>query len=125
MSEVVGGFQYTPFGVFPLDTAVPTATDTMPSALPSVVAESVIAQLDRAPRVESVSLSNRLPEPARVPRDKPVTGRDILRMARARVKEIDKALRAVPTLEAERAEMQRLIDAATKKATPVRSIKSA
>lgn len=120
--SAVGGFQYTPFGLFPLDAPVPTATDTMPSSTPSAVAEAVIAQIERAPRVEQLSLRV---EPAPVARDKPVTGRDILRMAKARVKEIDKTLRAVPALEAERAEMQRLIDAATKKPSPVRSIKSA
>ena len=106
------GFQFTPFGILPLNASVP-----QPSA--EFVAPSVVHRQSG----EQTSVSPALPQlpaarpvvgsaQARLDPSRPLTGGQLMAVAKARVKELDKILRQVPALEAERAGLQRLIDAA-------------
>lgn len=98
------GFQYTPFGILPLDASVPTAGDTvMPGAVASAEAATV-----------ETPAARQAPAPATAARAAgPITGKQILGLARDRIREIDRLLRAVPALQAERASLQSLVRAAT------------
>lgn len=106
----MSGFEFTPFGIVPLGTPMHAVGDQMMAPVIRSLPESTEAVIAQAsPPV------TKLTAPVKVTPTKPVTGKDILRMAKARVKDIDKLLSAVPALEMERAAMQRLVDAANAK----------
>jgi hypothetical protein len=100
-------FQYTPFGIIPLGAAIPTdagVTEPAPAASPR--AAPMRAQTEIA--VSDLHDRNSAPPPKT---DKPVTGKQLAAAAKARIRELDKYLAAVPAVEAERAGLARLLDA--------------
>jgi hypothetical protein len=112
------GFQFTPFGIIPLGETPPNVGDDVVPGTARVTrpepTRDVAAARQDFPPVPPVTA-------AAISRGTPLKGRDLVAAARARVREITKALRAVPALEAERASLKRLIDAAAprKRATVV------
>ena len=95
------GFQFVPgIGPVPLGESVPVSTDAMPPVA-TMAATKTPQAVEAAPVVSS----------AIDPR-KPLTGRQLLGIAKARVKEIDRQLRAMPALQHERAQLSALIHAA-------------
>ena len=99
----MAGYEFTPFGIVPLGTAVHVADD---APAPAVV-HPAPAQGPSSPVAPP-----RPPTVAPPASAEPLTGKAIAAMARARIREIDKALRNVPALERERDELRALLAAA-------------
>ena len=115
------GFQFTPAGIIPLDQKAPDFGDEVAGGA---------APRQRAPDPEPEAPAKSAEPTKIVPGQyqtfdptKPLTGRELLAQAKARVKEIDRQLRSVPALQAERARLTALIEAA-KAAVPRRSRKA-
>ena len=109
MSASEHAFQFTPFGVIPIGAPVPeTATDHVAGANPYV-----------APPVERVQVPDyRTALPTAATNAKPagpLTGKQIAAQCKARIKELDKALAAVPAMQAERTYLRQLLAAAAAK----------
>lgn len=69
-----------------------------------------------APDADAVAVSRSAPATTRaVPKAKPIAPRDVLRLARARLREVEAELKRIRRLEAERDELKRLLDAASNK----------
>jgi hypothetical protein len=107
----VSGFQFTPMGMIPLGAPIP--------AMPDEVAPGFAPTSDLATIVEASAPPCLAPTgrpgaaPVAIQATKPITGRELLKAAKARVRELDKILRTMPALKAEREAMQRLVDAAS------------
>lgn len=133
-----GGVQFTPFGMIPLGAPIPQADEVSPGAVPvtprsapSEVIVPMYAPVRPDPSQTPFAMPPMAAEPSAhrttpvTPVAKPVTGRELLKAARARVRELDKILRTMPALKAERDAMQRLVDAATPKRPRLVAMKAA
>lgn len=121
------GFEFTPGGIRELrdEPVVPGArSDAMaPAAISSAVVEAQAAEIVRASPVASPQ-----PPPSPPPRSlaaaAPLAPKDVLRLARARLKELDRECRRLERLKKEREELRRLVAAASgKSAAVIREIK--
>ena len=110
------GFQFTPAGVIPLGEKAPDFGEHIAGGAVPLQAEA-----DAAAAQPTKIVPGRYPtfDPT-----KPLTGRELVAQAKARVKEIDRQLRAMPALQNERARLTALLDAA-KAAIPRRGRKAA
>lgn len=94
------GFQYVPgAGLVPLGESVPTS-----SAPQAPVAVTAPPREPESPAKPAIAV--------RFDPTHPMTGGELLAVAKARVKEIDRQLRAMPILQSERAQLSSLIIAA-------------
>ena len=82
-----------------------TVTPPSPKPIPFEVHPFAVAAAQRPAPVTAQAV--------RAKSDKPMTGRQLVAMARARVREIDHILRGMPSLQAERAQLSALILAAS------------
>ena len=96
------GYQFTPFGMFPLGAPVPDAGDAVVGATARVETPEPVRQIQATK-----------PAASSFDPGKPLTGKQLVAVARARIKELDKILRAVPALQEERSSLASLILAAT------------
>jgi hypothetical protein len=101
-------FEYTPFGIVPIGSGsrqVGPADTTHGGAV--------------APQVQQVARPKGQPLPAQtagrfvLDSGRPLTGREIMQAAKSRIREIDRALKSVPDLQRERAQLQALVLAAS------------
>lgn len=99
------GFQFTPYGIFPLGVPVPTAGDEVMGATAAV-------ETTEAPEPPASSAQKSSAPALRFDPGKPLTGKQIAAMARARIRELDAILRTVPALQAERSSLATLLLAA-------------
>ena len=97
------GLQFTPFGVIKIGDPIPV----QPTGDTAGATARVEAPRAEAPRVVAAPMA-----PALRP-DKPLDGREIARLVKARIKAIDTILRGVPALQAERAQLAALLLAAS------------
>lgn len=97
------GFQFVPgHGMVPLGESVPTSsTPQAPIAMSAPPRER-----ETEPLTKTTSTLHFDPS-------RPMTGKELLTVAKARVKEIDRQLRAMPILQAERTQLAALIVAAS------------
>jgi len=123
------GFQFTPYGILPLGAAPPVQSD---EPAPSIVQPA--PQVERvvptyAPARPLTGVADAKPSAVAVPQagltaDKPLTAKQLKKVAKARIRQLDKILKQMPALEAERASLKRIIDAAEKPAAVVRPIRA-
>lgn len=119
------GFQYTPFGMLPLDQAVPTSTTEHPGAVLEVHRDAPTAEGDSHP-VKQAEPVKRAEKRAPAIASAPLTPGALVKQARARVREIKAELRRMRALEKELAELERLIRAAKQRPqSNVRALRSA
>lgn len=111
------GFQFTPFGVFPLGASVPAMEPEAIAPGGAAVVEAVHQQAQQQP--EAARLLGAAKRLATQPLDpgRPLTGRELMTQAKARIRAIDALLRGVPKLQAERASLARLVQAAAPQKT--------
>jgi hypothetical protein len=103
MNREGGGFQFTPFGVFPLGADIPVTSEMVPGA---------IIQGAEPDRLVAAPVAARPPAVLTIDPGKPLTGKQLFAMAKARITEIDRQLRTVPALQSERAQLSALMLAA-------------
>jgi hypothetical protein len=102
----MSGFQFTPGGIVPLGAPVPAMTEDAAGGFVPASAER--------PAERDVSAPAAARHAAVVaPSDQPLTGKQILALAKARMRVIAKTLAAVPALERERESLRLLVAAAT------------
>jgi hypothetical protein len=112
------GFQFTPVGILPLGLPGPNLGEEVAGG--AVVAQPAQSlQPEFVPPVPLRALPAASPKLAPAPTassssgaTEPLTGKEIARLARARIRALDKILRSVPALEEERASLKRLLAAA-------------
>lgn len=107
------GFEFTPMGIVPLGTDVGTL-----EGLAGATADVPSAEILRPQTHSGRSL---LPAPARkaVEPLKPV---DVIKLARKRLRDVEREIRRLHKLEIERDELKRLLDAAAHK--PLATVRS-
>ncbi len=115
----MAGFQFTPAGILPLGAPTPNFGDEVSPSNVAVQAPEIArevppagAPVATAPRAKGASA-----EPAAFDPGQPLTGKDLAKAARARIRVLDQMLRAVPALQEERASLKRLLAAAAPRKT--------
>lgn len=113
------GYQFTPFGILPLGAAPPALGDVVSGGTAEVPrpADGPQAATTQVTRDQGAPAKPAVKAAAGFDPKKPITGRQIVSQARARVREIDRTLRKVDDLRAERASLSALIAAATTRKT--------
>lgn len=110
-------FQMTPFGILPLNGPVPNTGDKMNVGGSAIDAARTASRAASIVQVRPAIASGPIPAQAAgrfvLSPGKPMTGRDLMQLAKARVQEIDRQLRSVPALQRERAQLQALVLAAS------------
>lgn len=109
----MAGFQFTPDGIIPLGEAGPNLGENVAPAVVHVRQPEGATSSSTAP----APLRATPPAPAAAPdalfdAGTPLTGKELAKAAKARIKVLDKMLRTVPALEEERASLKRLLAAA-------------
>lgn len=123
MSERGQGFQFTPMGIIPLGETAPAATLEPDQGRTRALAQQTLAQArpepspPRAP-APHVPMWGVPPVAANGSAGPELSGRDLVKMARTRLRELDKL---VPRLVREREELRRLVDAARPSRKPRRA----
>lgn len=117
------GFEFTPAGILPLGQSQNLQVGREDVAPPVVKPPSTMPQIAGAATPPATVVTGPAMLPAKG--DKPLTARELLTLARARIKEIDRQLRNVPALQTERASLQGLISAAQAAAKAERRIRKA
>lgn len=131
------GFEFTPFGILPLGSgqqaaamldlerstgnATQAEADAFERRLGAAVRRATI-DVDGVPVPERASAAPALPQAAHAPAPaerEPLSPRDLVREAKARIRAIDTELRRLSALQRERDELQRLVLAAKKKPAAV------
>lgn len=109
-------FQHTPWGIVPIGTPMPAqGEEVAPGIAHSARAVTQASQPQIARSVSTPptpSAAKAVDAKTLLSAGAPVTGKQLMAAAKARVKELDRLLRQVPALEAERASLLRLIQAA-------------
>lgn len=109
------GFEFTPLGIVPIGSAVNVGDQVSGGVVPRTTA----VQIDSEP--PSPALPSRALSSLATPRltglqdnvaSKPLDGKRISALIKARLKELDKLLAAVPALERERSSLKALLAAA-------------
>ncbi len=114
----MSGFEYTPFGILPLgtnlsqmaETGLAGATVEVVGLAPQQPVQSEAVRVQLQPR-QAANI-----QPAEL---KPV---NVIRLARARLREVERDIKRLKKLEVERDELKRLLDAAAHK--PARTLRS-
>ena len=112
------GFEFSHMGIVPLGTPyMAVSSDPIPGGLAldrAFAAPPVSAPAQSAPAAPATAQTASSPA-----QQGPLKGAQLKQMAKARIKEIDKILRAMPALQEERAELSGLLAAmdAAKRAT--------
>lgn len=128
----MSGFEFTPAGMMPLGAyssaqkvgEVATATADVPGPEHSREAHQSYATMTTA-TFSNPSHLHPSPKPS------PIAPKDVIRLAKARLKEVEREIRRIQKLETERDELKRLLDAAAGKpiaivrSLPTRSAKPA
>jgi hypothetical protein len=109
----MAGFQFTPVGIIPLGAPAPDLGDNVAGATVHVPMPEGVA----SPDASATPLRAMPSAPAAAPDalfdpGKPLTGKELAKAAKARIKVLDRMLRTVPALEEERASLKRLLAAA-------------
>jgi len=126
----MAGFEFTPWGILPIGAGASLGAGT--EAAPAVVVRpEPAAPVERiTPTYPTGAAPIAASAPARTSTlldpGKPLTGKQLVAVAKARIRELDRMLKQVPAIEAERAELLRLVDAAkaTKPVATVRSLRA-
>jgi hypothetical protein len=107
-------FQFTPGGVIPYGEPVISTGEQVHNASAESVKEIAHGPLSVTPQSTSriVSTPVSVSPPAAIDPSRPLTGAQLFAGARARIREIDRQLRAVPALQSERAQLAALMLAA-------------
>jgi hypothetical protein len=101
----MSGFEFTPDGLFPLgayregqaEGAVAAATAVVPEVTPTALQPRISRPLSAVADVATVAA---------------IRPRDVVRLARARLREVERDIRRIKKLETERDELKRLLAAA-------------
>lgn len=105
------GWQSSPFGIIPIGTSIAPDSDYAPAAVPMLAVTAVPAAMARvvqASVAQPITVALASPAPAHGPRE-------VIKAARARVKEIRAELRTHAALQRELGELERLLRAAKQK----------
>ena len=94
----MSGFEFTPAGIVPLGTYREGQTEGAIAG--AVVPPPPVAAVTARPVVAAAA---------------PISPRDVVRLARARLKDVEREIKRLHKLEAERDELKRLLDAAAGK----------
>lgn len=105
----MSGFEFTPMGIMPLNTySAALEKDAIAGATAFVPGPEA-----RTPA--PVAVSPKTVEAPHRAQAKPIKPVDVVKMARARLRDVDREIKRLKKLEIERDELKRLIDAATGK----------
>ena len=120
-------FQYTPFGILPAGAQIPSIRFDEPAPAGKAMEAVASARPPTSPPPNPTHiLMPVLPSPstARFTIDpgQPLTGKQLMAGAKARIKEIDRQLRNVPALQSERAQLTALVLAATLPRRPRKTV---
>lgn len=130
VAEDGAGYQFSPFGILPIGTSIaPTSDDAAPAAVPQSQMPAPSSAL--APFVPPVPVADPRITPAEL---KPLidlkatvssSPREVIRAARARVKELKQELRVLAARKRELEELERLLRAAKQRPEPkVRALRA-
>lgn len=116
------GFQMTPIGIIRGDQAAPPADAgaPAPAMIPQVAAPMAPVEVAyAAPTQRQLLLPGNAPPPSPALIDAPITGKQIVKQCKERMRVLEKALRAVPQMQEELESLRRLVEAAQRPAARV------
>lgn len=112
------GYEFTPAGIVPIDATPATASDKMHGA---AVPSAELDEDDDKERVPTAKAPSAI-SPRTPPKSVPLKPRDVIKLARARLREVNREISRIKKLEKERDELSRLVAAADGK--PIATVRA-
>lgn len=106
-------FEFTPFGIVPMGMGGRLATGEKMNVGGAALDATHAQRAKTAPPSPAAKGRQVVQGRATLDPGKPLTGREIMQIAKARIQEIGRLLKSVPALQQERAQLQSLVLAAS------------
>jgi hypothetical protein len=109
----MSGFEFTPLGITPLVDKPAVTGSEQPSGF--AFAPAVVARAPRQASLPGIAPAPVAVAPTRVAASAPMTTQNVMKLARARLRDLDREIKRLRALETERDELRRLLAAAAEK----------